>query len=496
MDNSKKKYYSELHRPQYHFSPEVNWMNDPNGLVFFDNEYHLFYQYNPVSTVWGPMHWGHAISKDLIHWEHLPIAMSPDSLGDIFSGSVVVDWNNTSGFGRNDKPPMVAIFTHYNRKRLKAGYKDYEYQSIAFSNDKGRTWTKYSGNPVIPNPGIKDFRDPKVIWHKATNKWILVLAAYDRVRIYTSENLINWKYASEFGVPNDKRLWECPDLFPLKVEGTNEEKWVLIVSILKNAPNGGTGTLYFIGDFNGINFSSNSSEQKWIDYGTDNYAFVTYSDLDKITGRRVGIGWMSNWIYAKKVPTKEWRSAMTAPRELKLSKEENNYVVKFAPIGELSNLQIKSEPIITKTINRDFVVVDDPVKKLYKLELSFFKHEKMDVSIRFSNDVGDYLLVGFSTDENAYFIDRTNAGKSNFSDQFAKKHFAKLDYNSNSIEMIIYLDYSSVELFADGGRRVMTDIFFPKKPYYKIEILSNLNGVQLNNGSITELNRIWSLSED
>lgn len=491
MDNSKKKYYSELHRPQYHFSPEANWMNDPNGLVFFDNEYHLFYQYNPNSTVWGPMHWGHAVSENLLHWKHLPIAMYPDSLGDIFSGSIVIDWNNTSGFGENGRAPMVAIFTHYNGKRLKAGYKDYEYQSIAFSNDKGRTWTKYSGNPIISNPGLKDFRDPKVIWHKETNKWILVLAAFDRVKIYTSENLIDWKYASEFEIPNDKRLWECPDLFPIKVEGADEEKWVLIVSMLNDAPNGGTGTLYFIGDFDGTEFTSDYSEQKWIDYGTDNYAFVTYSDLSEIDGRRVGLGWMSNWIYAKEVPTIKWRSAMTVPRELKLSKEENNYILKFEPIGELRNLEVKSEAIKSQVINKNIVIADDPEKNLYKLELSFLRHEKMDVSIKFSNDVGDFLLVGFSSYENKYFIDRTNAGKSNFNNQFAQKHFANLDYNRKTVDMTIYLDHSSVELFADEGRKVMTDIFFPKKPYYKIEIISKQNQVTLNKGSITELKSIW-----
>tara|TARA_R110002167_G_scaffold62963_1_gene177558 strand:+ start:2626 stop:3465 length:840 start_codon:yes stop_codon:yes gene_type:complete len=235
----------EPYRPHFHFTPEAHyWMNDPNGLVYHNGNYHLFYQYYPNSTVWGPMHWGHAISKDLLHWEHKPIALYPDSLGYIFSGSAVIDKNNTSGFG---KDALVAIFTYHDLVKEKAGDIDFQTQGIAFSNDEGNTWTKYDQNPIIKNPGIKDFRDPKMFWNDEKSKWQMVLVAKDHVQFYESDNIKDWKKISEFRFKDNPPLgvWECPDLFKLKVEGSNEEKWVLIISHGKGAPNGGSGTRYF-----------------------------------------------------------------------------------------------------------------------------------------------------------------------------------------------------------------------------------------------------------
>ena len=259
--------YQETHRPQLHFTPDANWMNDPNGMFYYEGKYHLFYQYFPDSTVWGPMHWGHAESTDMIHWDHLPIALYPDSIGCIFSGSAVVDNNNTSQLGTLENPPIIAAFTHHDFVGEKAKSNDFQKQSIAYSTDGGSEWIKYEGNPVIPNTEkIKDFRDPKIVWHEPTQKWILVLAAYDRAKIYASPNLKDWEYLSDFGIDGDTRLWECPDLFPMKVEGTDETKWVLIVSIQKEAPNDGTATSYFIGDFDGTEFKADVSEQKWLDW--------------------------------------------------------------------------------------------------------------------------------------------------------------------------------------------------------------------------------------
>lgn len=235
-------YYTEMHRPQVHFTPESKWMNDPNGMVFHDDKYHLFYQYFPDSTVWGPMHWGHAVSKDLVHWEHWPIALYPDSLGWIFSGSAVVDAGNTSGLGQGGRDPIIAVFTHHNDSLEKEGKNDFQYQSIAYSNDGGKTFNKYSGNPVLKNPGIRDFRDPKVFRHAPSGLWVMVLAAYDKAMFYTSPNLIDWTYTGSFGIPGDQRLWECPDLFMLKSANSDDTKWVLIVSIQQQAPNGGTAT--------------------------------------------------------------------------------------------------------------------------------------------------------------------------------------------------------------------------------------------------------------
>ncbi len=272
---------NEKYRPQIHFTPRANWMNDPNGMVFYDGEYHLFFQYFPNSTYWGPMHWGHAVSKDLIHWTRLPIALYPDSLGWIFSGSAVMDVNNASGLGSIDKPAMIALFTYHNSLLERNGSKSFQYQGIAYSLDKGRSWIKYKKNPVISNPGIRDFRDPKITWNSKTNKWNVVLGAGDRVRIYSSTNLLDWNYESEFGVRNGSHggVWECPNLFPLKVELSKEVKWVLLVSINPGGPNGGSATQYFIGDFDGHQFKPIDTLTRWIDYGKDNYAGVIWSGI-------------------------------------------------------------------------------------------------------------------------------------------------------------------------------------------------------------------------
>lgn len=483
--------YQEEHRPQFHFSPEHSWMNDPNGMVYYNDEYHLFYQYYPDSTVWGPMHWGHAVSKNLIHWEHLPIALYPDSLGYIFSGSAVVDWYNTSGFGINGEPPIVAIFTHHDIEGEKKGTKKFQYQSIAYSTDQGRSFTKFTGNPVIPNPGIKDFRDPKVVWHEPSEHWIMVFAAYDKVMIYRSPNLKDWTYASEFGIQGDQRLWECPDLFSMSVEGTTMEKWVLITSIQKEGPNGGTASSYFVGDFDGISFKGNSADQKWLDYGKDNYAMVTWSDIPEKDGRRIALGWMSNWQYAQQVPTEKWRSAMTLPRTLSLHESNGDYTLSSEPVRELAKLEGLSAKLESQKINGSLQVANELSEHLYKLELSFKKPKKGLVEVRCSNTKGEMLSIGFNSGEEAYFIDRTFAGKDDFSDVFADYHTAPLNYKEDQIDMIIYLDVSSVELFADAGKTVMTDIFFPTEPYSIIEIIAETNEVELISGSVTQLKPIW-----
>ncbi|WP_275668491.1 glycoside hydrolase family 32 protein [Pseudoalteromonas sp. Isolate3] len=247
---------TEAFRPAFHFTPPKNWMNDPNGMVYYQGEYHLFYQHNPHDTVWGPMYWGHAISKDMVNWEHQPIKLFPDEHGTIFSGSAVIDWQNTSGLGSKENPPMVAIFTYHNDEKAKEGAIDFQTQGIAYSLDKGRTWTKYEGNPVLKNPGIRDFRDPKVSWDPQTKSWIMVLAQDDHIGFYSSKNLINWQQESTFGAEwgSHAGVWECPDLIRVRVEGTNTYKYVLLVSINPGAPNGGSGTQYFVGDFDGKKF--------------------------------------------------------------------------------------------------------------------------------------------------------------------------------------------------------------------------------------------------
>lgn len=330
--------YTEPYRPQIHFSPQAHWMNDPNGLVYFQHQYHLFYQYYPESTVWGPMHWGHAISKDMIHWKHLPIALYPDKLGYIFSGSAVVDVKNTSGLGRNGKTPLVAIYTNHDPEGEKKGSDTYQNQSLAYSLDAGKTWIKYNHNPVLKNPGIKDFRDPKVSWYEPQQKWIITLATQDHISFYSSKNLIDWKKESEFGktIGAHGGVWECPDLFPLNDQG--KKVWVLLVSINPGGPNGGSATQYFTGEFDGNVFTPYKTDTRWIDYGPDDYAGVTWSNTGD---RKVFLGWMSNWLYGTSVPTDKWRSAMTVPRELSLLNKNGNYYLQSKPVKELNTLNQK-----------------------------------------------------------------------------------------------------------------------------------------------------------
>lgn len=469
----------ELFRPYFHFTPDSMWMNDPNGMYYKDGIYHLFYQYYPDSTVWGPMHWGHASSHDLMQWAHHPIALFPDSLGYIFSGSAVVDHKNTSGFGNATNGPIVAFFTHHDAKMEKSGSTVFQNQSLAWSLD-GMNWQKYENNPVITNPGIKDFRDPKVIWHEDTKKWVLVLAAYDKVMLYTSTDLKKWTYSSSFGIDGDERLWECPDLFPMETEeGT---KWVLIVSIQKEAPSGGTGTSYFVGDFDGTAFKADSKAQKWLDYGTDNYAFVTWDNAPN--NSRVGIGWMSNWLYAQQVPTKTWRSAMTTPRELSLKKTAHGYLLHSLPPKTVDNYfeldkEMKNISIPTDTILYAQAAGLAPLQATF----AFKKPENGIIEVRFSNDES-FVSVGYDVESSSYFCDRTHAGLDEFYDGFAAYYTAPDLSSSETIGFKILLDAASIELFSEDGSTNMTHILFPTSPYTQIEIRTYSSAIELSSCSI------------
>jgi fructan beta-fructosidase len=468
--------FNEPYRAQFHFTPPSGWMNDPNGMVYHGGEYHLFYQYNPDSTIWGPMHWGHAVSKDLIHWEHLPIALYPDSLGTIFSGSAVVDRNNTSGLGTDQNPPMVAIFTSHNSEGERAKRDDYQTQSIAYSTDNGRTWAKYEDNPVIKNPGIRDFRDPKVVWVDGQNgegKWTMALAVKDRISFYSSPNLIDWTHESDFNPEWAAYggVWECPDLFPLT---TNEgdEKWVLLVSINPGGPNGGSATQYFVGDFDGSGFKVDNSEVKWLDYGADNYAGVTWSDIPEEDGRRLFIGWMSNWLYAEIVPTENWRSAMTLPRTLELVNTGEDYLVASRPVEELEKIRFASETVSGEDI--------DLTEELVEMELN---PSGEDFSLEFSNPAGEKLIL--TRAGASIILDRSQSGLIEFSEPFGKPHTLPVLIDSVS-HVRIFLDRSSVEVFFNEGELVMTDIIFPTEPYNKVA----LTGFQ-NENTIHYLNSIW-----
>lgn len=470
-------YYQEPYRPQFHFTPDSMWMNDPNGMVYYDGEYHLFYQYYPDSTVWGPMHWGHAVSTDLVHWEHLPIALYPDSSGYIFSGSAVIDWNNTSGLGSKENPPMVAIYTYHDAIAANKGRNDFQTQAIAYSLDKGRTWTKSERNPVLMNPGIRDFRDPKVMWYEPDKKWIMTLAVNDHISFYSSPNLLDWQHESDFQpeIGAYGGVWECPDLFPLASENSNDEKWVLIVNINPGAPNDGSGTQYFVGEFDGKTFTNENNELFWMDYGKDNYAGVTWSDIPKSDGRRIFIGWMSNWQYAQEVPTEKWRSALSFPRTLSLYKEkEGNFRVHSNPVKEIENIQEELE-IVTglKADKKGTYSGTLPFRSSpQELKISIEKESGSikDFALTLSNDFKQELVLGYNADQQQFFINRDKSGDVSFSDDFTGNHVAPFSDGLSEIKLHILLDVSSIEVFINDGELVMTEIMFPSQPYdlYKI----------------------------
>ncbi len=443
-----------LYRPYIHFTPKKGWMNDPNGMFLKDGIYHLYYQHYPDETVWGPMHWGHATSRDLIHWEHRPIAIYPDSLGLIFSGSAVMDEKNSSGLGVNGKGPIVAIFTQHNMEGEKNGTIDFQNQSIAFSNDNGETWKMYNGNPVIKNPGIKDFRDPKVMWHEGTKKWIMTLAVKNKVSFYSSSNLKDWNKESDFGVElgSHDGVWECPDLFSLKYN--NSIYWVLTSSINPGGPNKGSATQYFIGNFDGHFFKPNSSKTKWVDYGADNYAGVTWFGTGE---RKISMGWMSNWIYAQQVPTQNWRSATTIARDLSLGTINNEFYLKSMPVKELAFENAQK-------------IKDGKVNAQSPYKLNITNLDLKEFSVTLSNDLGESICFGYDQKQGKYYIDRTNAGEHNFNSEFAAKHIAPRISESKQINLEVIIDKTSIELFADNGFTVMTDIFFPNKTLNTIKI--------------------------
>ncbi len=491
--NKTSPYYQEPHRPQFHFSPEKGWMNDPNGLVYHNNIYHLFYQYYPDSTVWGPMHWGHATSNDLVHWKHQPIALYPDSLGYIFSGSAVVDERNSSGFQNGNGKPLVAIFTYHDMAKEKAGRIDRESQGIAYSNDKGNTWMKYSGNPVLKNKGDKDYRDPKVFFHKESNRWIMPLAVGNHLEIFSSSNLKDWTKESEFGKQEGAHggTWECPDLFPLSTPD-GKEKWVLIQNMDRGSINGGSGTQYFIGQFDGKAFTNENEPTKvlWLDYGADNYAGVTWFGAPN--NRRIFIGWMSNWDdYAALVPTRNWRSSMTIPREILLVNTVDGIRVSQQSVKELKKLRREKVSVTQKTLSDSLTISTTHVEKELEISFDFSKSTSSSLGFVISNTLNEKVVIGYDKSKNEFFIDRTASGKINFSKKFSARHSAP--YRANGVLKIhAFIDTSSVEVFIDNGVIVMTELFFPNEDYTKLTLFSDGGSTQLINADVYNLESIWN----
>lgn len=477
---------ADVYRPAYHFTPRAHWMNDPNGLVYDKGVYHLFFQHNPDATVWGPMHWGHAVSRDLVHWQERPIALAPDALGAIFSGSAVVDHRNTSGLGQNGRIPLLAIFTYHQDSALKAGLPP-QSQGLAYSLDSGKSWRKYGGNPVLrPDAGQKDFRDPKVFWHAPTHRWVMALAVGDHTEFFGSPNLRQWKRLSSFGAGLGPQggVWECPDLLPLRVKGTRQTKWVLIQSFNPGGPNGGSATQYFVGDFDGKTFTldpafartMHSSGPHWLDWGRDNYASVAWSGMPKGDKRTVLIGWMNNWDYGDKTPTQTWRSAMTLPRELSLHRETGGgYVLHSLPLRELRKLQ--GQPINLgagslageRTVSLPAAAVSQS-----RIDLAFTIEAGTPlVGVELTNRVGDIYRFSYDSASKTFISDRTASGLVSFSPRFASVDKAPRMSSGRLVRMSLYVDRSSVEAFLDGGATAMTTALFPRAPYTSIKLFTH-----------------------
>ena len=458
----------EKFRPTYHFSPLYGWMNDPNGMVYKDGEYHLFYQHNPYGSKWGNMHWGHAISKDLINWEHRPDAITPDALGTIFSGSAVVDTDNTAGFGAG---AIVAIYTQNSDRQV---------QSIAYSTDNGRSFTKYENNPVLTSDA-RDFRDPKVFWHKETQRWIMLLAVGQEMQIFSSSNLKDWAFESSFGEGQGAHggVWECPDLFELPVDGTNEKKWVLLCNLNPGGPFGGSATQYFVGTFNGKEFVNESpSKTKWMDWGKDHYATVTWSDAPD--NRRIAIAWMSNWQYANDVPTFQYRSPNSVPRDLSLFTVDGETYLQSAPSPELLKLRDISKKRSfkvngTRTI-KDMIAGNEGA---YEIELTIENQHADVIGFRLYNDKGEEVDMQYDMKEKKFSMDRRKSGEVSFNENFPMLTWTAIEQGRNeeqggkeALKLRLFVDKSSVEAFGDGGRFVMTNQVFPSEPYNHIDFYS------------------------
>jgi len=644
--------YQEPFRPQFHFTPATNWMNDPNGLVYYEGEYHLFYQFNPFGNRWGHMSWGHAVSKDMLHWEHLPIALAEENGVMIFYGSAVVDWNNRSGFGQNGKPPLVAIYTgHYTTKPL-------QNQQIAYSNDRGRTWTKYSGNPVL-DIGERDFRDPKVFWHELSKRWVMITAwpTHHQTRLYASPDLKHWTHLSDFGPAGSiKGIWECPDLFPVSVEGSRETKWVMIVNVGSGAPAGASGCQYFVGEFDGARFVLDESFPKrsanidptgkvladfdgdhygdwkatgtafgagpargtladqqavsnfrgrglvnsynngdnsqgtltspefaidkdylafligggnhagktclnllldgkavrtatgdaderldwkswdvrefrgrkatlevvdqdsggwghinvdqimltdkparrepepalWADYGRDFYAAVSWSDIPKSDGRRLWLGWMSNWEYAGDVPTSPWRSAMTTPRELELRRTPNGLRLVQKPARELVKLRTSEHRLTRSSVEK----ANDWLKQLrlgslLEVELELSGTGNASEGLSFSTGPSEAIAITYDADAAQLRFDRTHSGKVDFHRAFPGVHSAPLNLSKGRLALRLFIDTSSVEVFANGGEKVLTELMFPTEAARQIKLSADTKTTRVDKLTIWELKSCW-----
>ena len=429
----------EQYRPVYHHTPAYGWMNDPNGMFYKDGVWNLYFQHNPYGSQWENMTWGHSTSTDLVHWKYEGDAVEPDALGTVFSGSAVVDMENTSGFG---KGAVIALYTSAGESQT---------QSLVYSTDNGKTFHKFEGNPVITS-NVPDFRDPHMFWNEDIKKWNMILAAGQHMEIYSSDNLKDWKYESSFGEKygNHGGVWECPDLMKMKVRGTDKEKWMLICNINPGGPSGGSATQYFVGDFDGHKFTCDSKPEvtKWMDYGKDHYATVTFDNAPE--GRRVAIAWMSNWQYANQVPTQQYRSGNSIPRDLGLFEYKGETYCSVVPSPEMTAAR-------SKKVGKKLTESCEMVVNL-----------KGNATITLSNDKGEKVVMLYDAKAETFSMDRTKSGKVDFSKDFAS--VTKAPTYGKISQLRIFIDKSSIEALDADGKMSMTNLVFPSKPYNKVTV--------------------------
>lgn len=492
---------TDYYRPIYHHTPSYGWMNDANGMVYKDGEYHLYFQYNPYGSKWGNMHWGHAVSTDLMHWKELQPAIARDTLGHIFSGSSVVDYGNTAGYG---KGAIIALYTS-------ASDKNGQIQCMAYSTDNGRTFTKYDGNPILrPFDGIKDFRDPKVFWHEPAKAWYMIVSADKEMRFYKSDDLKRWTYISSFGRGYGMQpcQYECPDFVQLPVNGDKSDmKYVMLMNVNPGCLFGGSATEYFVGDFDGKNFTciDDPHVPKWLDYGKDHYATVCFSN----TGDRViALPWMSNWQYANVTPIKQYRGANALPRELSLYTKDGHYYVAANVAQEVKSIRGETNIIedLKTSDNVEYKTVASGCDGAFEIEFDVIPAADGKAGIEIYNDKDENTRIYLDLKQMRVVMDRTESGLTdfgelaephdiekkadaerisnggqpmrmvnavNYKNDFALGTWAPLNLcESKTYHIDIFVDKCSVELFVDGGRIAMTNLVFPTKPYDSVKFFS------------------------
>lgn len=471
----------EKFRPVYHHTPAYGWMNDPNGMFYKDGVYHLYFQYNPYGSVWGNMHWGHSTSTDLMHWKFEGCAIVPDAWGAIFSGSCVVDHENTAGFG---KEAVVAFYTSAKA----SPWGDVQSQSMAYSLDNGKTFVKYEGNPILTS-SEKDFRDPKVFWYAPGKHWVMMLAVGQHMEIYSSVNLKEWKKESEFGAMQGAHggVWECPDLVEIPVEGTREKKWVLICNLNPGGPFGGSAAQYFVGSFDGKKFVNESPTQtKWMDWGKDNYATVTWNNAPD--GRCIALGWMSNWQYANNVPTRQYRSANTLARDLTLYREGQELYLKSTPSVEVKKARGKKVSIPSFRVSEKHEIVNlfEEKQGAYEVEILIQNAGASKIAFCLLNDKGEKVSMYYDLNRKQFVMDRSESGTVDFSKDFPAVTVAPANVDKE-LTLRLFVDRSSIEAFGEDGKFVMTNLVFPSQPYVKMCFEADKNGYAVKTLNVYKL---------